>query len=191
MENYLFFKESVKGTGMGNYKEGKITAPLSDAEFRAGMDSGRFVKSRHKGMLAFLHYSGLRRSEIPRLRKEDFHKTKDTLYSDIRLRMKGSQVTPALPLPLDAPYVDEIVKCVDHTKKGQKVWPYSDKTVYNIVHRVFKYPHYHRLSRVTWIIEHYGILAARSWTGLSLQALEYYAGIVELKKVGEGLLATT
>lgn len=173
---------------MGRYKDGKkITVALSDAEFIEGMEQGLFLKRKHKALLALLHYSGLRRSEIIKPVKEDFHKTNEFLYFNVWIRLKGSKQTVAIPLGLKAPYVDLIVKAVDYTRKGQRVFPYSSSTVYNIVHRIFKYPHLHRLTQITWLIKTHGLLVARQWTGLSLRTLEYYAELVNLEKVGRSL----
>ncbi|MDH5793062.1 MAG: site-specific integrase [Candidatus Bathyarchaeota archaeon] len=172
---------------MPHYKHGKITFAISEDQFVKGMNEARFCKKKHKALLAALHYLGLRRSEIIKLTKEQFHQTKETLYVDVGKRLKGSKETIMIPLPLDAPFVEDIAHVVHYTRKGQRVFPYSHGTVYNVVHRVFYYPHLHRLSRITWLIKNYGILAARSWTGLSLQTLEYYAGIVKLEEAGKGL----
>ena len=173
---------------LGRYKDGKkITVALSDQEFIEGMERGPFLKPKHKALLALLHYSGLRRSEIIKPVKEDFYKTKEFLYFNVWVRLKGSKRTVAIPLSLKAPYVDLIVKAVDYTRKGQRVFPYSSMTVYNIVHRVFKYPHLHRLTQITWLIKEHGVLIARQWTGLSLRTLEYYCELVGLEKVGRSL----
>lgn len=175
---------------MPNYKHGKITFALSEEDFIEGMSQGKFCKKKHRALVALLYYLGLRGSEIIKLRKEQFHLTKETLYVDVGKRLKGSRDTIMIPLPLDAPFVKQIVHVVRYTRKGHAVFPYCSKTVYNIVRRVFHYPHHLRLSRITWLIKNYGILAARSWSGLSLQTLEYYAGIVKLEEAAKGLIKT-
>jgi len=56
------------------------------------------------------------------------------------------------------------------------------------VDRVFKYPHYFRLSRITnFFLEGWNIAQVRTWTGLSLKALNYYVGLVDITKMGETL----
>lgn len=93
-----------------------------------------------------------------------------------------------LKLPLDAPYMLELKKCIEETPDGQRVFPYCGKTGYNIVRRAFKYPHLFRLSRITkFFVDAYTIAQVRSWTGLSLAALEYYVGIVDAQKMGDSL----
>ena len=188
MDNYLICYRIGKVMYVGRYSDGKkITIALTEEDFVAGMEKGTFLKWRHKAALAALHYLALRRSEIPQLKKEDGSKTKELFYIDVKIRLKGSKQTIAIPLSLEAPYVGLIVKAFDYTRKGEAVFPYSSKTIYNIVHRVFKYPHLHRLSRITWLIGNFGTLTARSWTGLSLQTLEWYAEIVNLEKAGRSL----
>jgi hypothetical protein len=44
------------------------------------------------------------------------------------------------------------------------------------------------LSRITkFFVDGYTIAQVRSWTGLSLAALEYYVGIVDTQKMGDSL----
>jgi len=186
--NVIEYSEKGKRSSMPHYKHGKITFALSEEDFIKGMNEGKFCKKKHKALLAALYYLGLRESEIIQLTKEQFHLTKDSLYVDVGKRLKGSRDTIMIPLPLKAAFVRDIYHVVRYTRKGQRVFPYCSKTVYNIVHRVFHYPHHLRLSRITWLIQNYGILAARSWTGLSLQTLEYYAGIVKLEEAAKGLI---
>jgi len=89
---------------------------------------------------------------------------------------------------MDAPFVESIVDSVRATKEDKRVWPYCRKTGYNIVHRVFHYPHYHRLTRITqFFLEGFTIPQVQSWTGLSLGALNYYIGLVDVSKMGASL----
>jgi hypothetical protein len=173
---------------MPNYNE-KLTNPLSDQDFLEGMKEGKFVKiPDHVGFIAFLHYSAVRVSEALKMTKEQFRLTPNILYCDVGMRLKHSKKTDPLPIPLDAPYVNSIWDTVVDTKKEKKVWPYCRKTGYNIVHRVFEYPHYHRLSRITqFFLDGYTIPEVKSWTGLSLRALDYYVGLVGISKMGESL----
>ena len=91
-------------------------------------------------------------------------------------------------VPLDVPFVNEIVWALENTEKEQRVFPYCKKTGYNIVDRVFKYPHYFRLSRITnFFLEGWTIAQVRAWTGLTLAALEYYVGLVDISRMGQSL----
>ena len=173
---------------MPNYRQ-KLTNPLSDEEFVEGMEKGHFVKKpSHQGLVTFLHYSALRISEALNLRREQFRKVRNKLYVDVELRLKHSKRTPPLPLNLNAPFMDTVLDTVEAAKSGMRVWPYCRKTGYNIVRRVFAYPHYHRLSRITWFFQKgYTIAEVRSWTGLTLNALNYYVGLVSIERMGESL----
>lgn len=169
-------------------KYGKIQTPLTDEEFLEGMRAGKFVQPEHKGFVALLHYSAVRKKEALRARRDQFRLTGDRIIFDVGKRLKHGIVTPSLIIPLSAPYAKEILDAVKKTKPGERVWPYSDKTGYNIVRRVFKYPHYHRLSRITnFFLAGYTIAQVHSWTGLTLKALDAYVGLVDVIKMGESL----
>ena len=169
-------------------KHGKIQIPLSDQEFIAGMTTGKFCSRKHKGFVALLFYSAVRKSEALKATKEQFTVTHGQLYFDVGTRLKGSMTTGPLNIPVDAPYVEEILWAVEQTEQGRRVWPYSKKTGYNIVARAFKYPHWFRLSRITrFFLAEWSIAEVRSWTGLSLKALDYYVGLVSVQRMGESL----
>jgi len=183
---------------MPNYKE-KFTNPLTDEEFIQGMKEGNFVKRpEHPGLIALLHYSAVRISEALKTRRNQLRFTPKILYYDVGERLKHSLKTPPLVIPLEAPFVDCILDSFVHVKPDRRVWPYCRKTGYNIVHRVFKYPHYHRLSRITWFFmphpeigrpSGFSIAEVRSWTGLTLKALDYYIGLVGIEKMGAAMAA--
>ena len=169
-------------------KYGKIQTPLTDKEFLEGMKQGHFVERKHRGFVALLYYFAIRKSEGLKAKKEQFRISGGDLYFDVGKRLKHSKTTPPLNVPLDAPYVDEILWSIQNTGKGKRVWSYSEKTGYNIVDRVFKYPHYFRLSRITnFFLEGWTIAQVRSWTGLTLTALEYYVGLVDISRMGRSL----
>jgi len=96
--------------------------------------------------------------------------------------------TQALPIPIEAPYVIELARAIANTKPTKRVFPYSRKTGYNIVRRAFKYPHLFRLTRITWFFAHgWTIDQVRSWTGLTLAALEYYIGTADIGRMGKSM----
>jgi hypothetical protein len=96
--------------------------------------------------------------------------------------------TQALPIPIDAPYAIELARAIAQTKPAQKLFPFSRKTAYNIVRRAFKYPHLFRLSRITWFFAHgWTIDQVKSWTGLTLAALEYYVGTADISRMGKSM----
>lgn len=169
-------------------KHGKIQTPLSDEGFAEGMKNGRFINRKHRGFVALLYYSAIRKTEALRARREQFQLLRDQIIFDVKKRLKHGIETPPLNIPLSAPYAKEIWRAVETTEKGERVWPYCEKTGYNIVDRVFKYPHYFRLSRITnFFLEGWTIAQVRSWTGLTLKALEAYVGLVDVIKMGDSL----
>ncbi len=172
-----------------NYKrEGKIQNPLTDQDFQDGMEHGKFVEPEHRAYCILLYYSAVRKCEALRSRREQFQITRATLMFDVGQRLKHGKTTPALRIPLKAPYVSELKATVEATATGQRVFPYSPKTGYNIVRRAFKYPHLFRLSRITnFFMGGWTIAQVRSWTGLSLRALDYYVGLVDIARMGESL----
>lgn len=175
---------------MPNYRtHGKILTPLSDEEWTEYMEKGQFVERNHKGFLALLFYTGVRQTEARRALKEQFRVRSQKLIFEVGKRLKHGLHTPPLNIPLDAAFVNEIVWAVDQTKPKRRVWPFCDKTAWNIVNRVLPgYPHYFRLSRITNFFDQgWTIAQVRTWTGLSLKALNFYIGLVDIDKMGDSL----
>ena len=153
------------------------------------MKEGHFTKDTHRGFVALLYYTAVRKSEALRTRKEQITISGDLLYYSVGKRLKHGIETSPLPIPFDAPYVDEIIYCWEKAESGQRIWPFSKRTAYNTVTRIMPaYPHYFRLSRITnFFLEGWTIAQVRSWTGLTLKALEFYVGLVDIQKMGESL----
>lgn len=174
-------------------RKGKIVTPITDQTFVERMDSGHFAKRKHKGFIVVLYYSAVRKGEALKATKEQFIIKEDRIYFDVKKRLKHSLTTSPLSIPLSAPYVDEIAWSVENTEKGKRVWGYSSKTAYNIVDRAFPaYPHFFRLNRITnFFSEGWTIADVKSWTGLSLQALNYYIGLVSTDKMGMSMAKKT
>jgi len=168
---------------------GKILEPITDEDFVKGMEEGRFVETKHRGFVALLYYTAVRKKEALRAKREQFHLSRNKIIFGVGTRLKHGIETPALNIPLDAPYAKEIWEAVEATKSEQRIFPYCDKTGYNIVNRAgFNYPHFFRLSRITnFFDEGWTIAQVHSWTGLSLKALDYYVGLVDVKRMGESL----
>lgn len=178
-------------------REGKIETPMTEAEFAAGMNGGHFVRHTHRAYPVLLYYTAIRNGEGVKALREQFKLMPDHLLFDVGERLKHSKRTPSLPIPLESPYVKELEDVILATGKGKRVFPFTTRTGYRIVRRAFKYPHYFRLSRITWFfMPHpeldrpagFSIAEVRSWTGLSLKALDYYVGLVGIQKMGESLL---
>lgn len=170
--------------------QGKITTPMTDTDFVAGMKhmDNNDEPLRYKSYTATLYYSAIRKSEALRMTPEQITQNKNNIVMSIGTRLKHGIETPSLPIPLNLPYVNTILETAQTTKHGRRMYPYCKKTGYNIVHRYFHYPHFFRLSRITnlfamgWTIDQ-----VHSWTGLSIRALEYYIGLVDVQKMGESL----
>jgi hypothetical protein len=202
--------------------EGKILTPLTPEDFTKGMTEGTFIQPNHRGYCAFLFYSALRKTEALKLRKMDFEVAKKNILVRAEFpqivkrkvhhedgtvtkeatgkiaygRLKHGKKTPALIIPRNAPYVNEIIESIEHAQTQESlVWPYSAMTGYRIVHRAgFKYPHLFRLSRITNFFlpspghpDGWTIAQVKSWTGLTLTALEFYVGQTDVQKMGESL----
>lgn len=176
------------------------------------MEKGTFIEEAHRSYPVLLYYSAVRKTEALRTTREDFTVTKRKIIWDVgprlkklRHRQKGIELTeeqyqellakkrnlittPALPMPLDAPYMDLLKQRILATPPGERLWPYSPKTAYNIVARAYKYPHLFRLSRITNFFEDgWTVAQVRNWTGLSLAALNYYIGVVDIQRMGNSL----
>jgi len=168
--------------------EGKIEQPLTDDDFKEGMEHGKFLKQKHRAFCVLLYYSAVRKKEALRAFKEQFVVSPKEIIFNVGKRLKHGKETPGLNLPLDALYMNELLEALRDTKHRERVFPYCDKTGYNIVRRAFKYPHLFRLSRITnFFLEGYTIPEVKSWTGLTLKALNYYVGLVSVKRMGESL----
>lgn len=189
-----------KGSGESRYsREGKLEYPITEQQFIEGMKQGHFVNMKHQAYCILLYYIGIRRLEGTMLKGKDFSlipEDKPTTMLVTVTRLKHSKHTPPVPIPLDAPYVDVLRKVIEVTKPNKEVFPFCDRTAYNAVRRVFKYPHWFRLSRITWFFmphpevdrpSGFTIAEVRSWTGLSLKALDYYVGLVAIQKMGEAM----
>lgn len=185
-------KEKVINMAKGNIgryaREGKIETPITDQEFEEGMNTGYFVEPKHRGYCVLLYYSAVRKMEGLRVVKDQFQITKENIVFDVKKRLKKGKITPGLPMPLAASHMADLKDALEKTKPGERVFPYSPKTAYNIVRRVWKYPHLFRLTRITnFFMDGWTVAQVKSWTGLSLAALDYYVGLVDVAKMGESL----
>ena len=174
---------------MPHYRiEGKLTEPMTDQDFIDGMTSGKFIEPSHRAYCVLLYYSAVRKSEARRALKEQFRLTPKFLVFEVKRRLKHGIETPPLKIPLKAPFVTDLAETVSATPDGQRVFSFSDKTAYNVVRRVYHYPHFFRLSRITsFFADGWSIAQVKNWTGLSLAALEYYVGLVDIDKMAESL----
>jgi len=180
---------------MPNYsKSGKILVPLTPEQFFEGIEEGHFCQEKHKAFAALLYHTGLRVSEVLRARKEQFSLQDDKIYFDVGKRLKKGIKTSSLMIPLSKPSAILIWDAIEDTKAKKRVFPYCRKTGYNIIARVWKYPHHFRLTKITDLFTArdkktkrllFSIPQIRTWTGLTLNALNFYIGLVDIEEMGK------
>ena len=166
-------------------KHGKILNPITPDQFAERMETGHFTKDNHRGFVALLYYSAVRKMEALRSKREQITLVQTSLIYEVGKRLKHSAGTPPLFIPRNAPYVYEIESCWEKTRAGERIWQFSPKTAYNIMDRAFQgYPHYFRLSRITnFLLQGWTIPQIHSWTGLSVVAINAYIGQVDVQKM--------
>ena len=174
---------------MPNYTiEGKQEVPMTFEEFREGMEHGKFIHESHKAYAVCLAYYGVRRGEGLRALREQFKVQGGLLFFDVGPRLKHSKQTEPLPIPINAPYLDILIKQIAETEKGEKVFKFSETTAWRIIRRVWHYPHHLRLTLITKLFEQgKTITQVKSWTGLTLNALDFYVGKVDIMRIGRSL----
>lgn len=172
---------------MPNYsKSGKILVPLTEQQFIEGMEKGKFCQDKHRGLASLFYYTGVRLSEALRSKKEQYSLQNKRIYFDVLKRLKHGLQTPPLTIPLSKPYAETIWKAVENTKPKRRVFPYCDKTGYNVISRLWFYPHHLRLTRITDLFNKgFTIPEIRTYTGLTLNALNFYIGLATIEKMGE------
>ena len=166
----------------------KLTRLMMDPEFMERMRAYNHLDHRHKALIVVLYLTGIRISEALKVVAKQFKLLPTVLYFDVGTRLKGSKLTPALPLPLTAPHVTLIVDAYRDVQKDALVFPYCRKTGFNIAKRFITYPHYFRMNRITrFFLDGYTIPEVRAWTGLSLTTLNYYIGQASIERMSKSL----
>jgi len=165
------------------YKAGKQTKELTKEEFWKVMEKGRFIKRMHRAFLVLLYYIGCRKIEALRLRKERFKVKGDILFCDIPAVKGGIERNP-FQLALSLPYIDELCACIEKTRKGKRVFPFTEFTAWLIVKRVLPkhYPHFFRLNRTVKFLNNPNITTneIRQWMAWKrLATVESYVGYSE------------
>jgi len=202
---------------------------MTDGEFDVGIRTGTFKKTIHKAYAVLLWYSGIRKREGLRVKREDFTRNQngDIVFevgerfkktkwrktcpkcldpwnspkanfckccgADISkvaaIKVKSKTVkTPPLTLPVSASHMLILQNAIENTRRGDRLFSFSPSTAYLIIHRVWNYPHLMRLSRISWFLQHgWTTIQIKSWTGLSMSAIDYYVGLVENIKMGESM----
>ena len=91
----------MKALGPYYQREGKIQQPLTEQDFKQGMEQGHFVEQKHRAFCVLLYYSAVRKAEALRAGKEQFQVLPDKIIFNVGKRLKHGIETPGLPLPLD------------------------------------------------------------------------------------------
>jgi len=168
---------------MGTYKHGK-----PDEEINLDVLERKISKSDlpliQKAFVILLYWLGCRRSEPLVIKKEDIEEKEGSLFISIHYRKdregklilfsrgKRGQAGGPTELPLQLFGVNLIKQAWLKTRRGRKVFPFSDKTGYRAVKKLWphKTPHWLRYNRVTKLRKRLGvdftIDAIKSFTGI-------------------------
>lgn len=176
-------------------RHGKIQTTISANKFKTIIQSMKNEKQEYKSFVVCLYYFGLRVSEVLSLTSDLFYVDEELLTIDVPKRLKHGKKTPPISVGLDKPFVKEIVTTLEKTKPNSRLWDFSRVTGWKVVVRAFdRYPHYFRLNRITQLFSPsktrpsgYSVKEVKSWTGLTLQALDYYIGLASSERIAEGL----
>lgn len=167
---------------MGNYKN-KRYQPCTSEEFTKFLPACRTAQER--AYMTTLYYWALRCSEARMLEAQHF--TWDDRYVALRLRvrLKGTHAPKPIPLRRDRPGMSDLWDLTRATPEGL-LFPFSRMTAWRIIHRAINlYPHFFKMSRVTQLLQRYGIVGAQRFTGLPLRTLLYYVGEVNDRQMAE------
>jgi len=153
------------------------------------MIKGTFKKQKHRGYAVLLYATAIRGGEALRCTPEQFTILNDKVIFEVGKRLKHGIITTPLTIPKDFPFMADLLEAIEATEPGQRIFPYCRKTGYNAIDRAFGfYPHFFRLNRITnFFLAGWSIAQVHSWTGLTLKALDYYLGLVEVDKMGMSL----
>jgi len=168
---------------MGKYKHGKPDEEITLKEFKEKISKSD-LSLRQKAYIVLLYWLGPRRSEPLVILKEDVEEKEGRLFISIHFRKdekgerilfsrgKRGQAGGPTELPLSKFGVDMIKEVWQKTKKGKKLFPFSDKTGYRAIKKLWpkKTPHWLRYNRVTKLRKRLGqdvtIDAIKSFTGI-------------------------
>lgn len=169
-------------------KHGKDFFPLTEADFIEAMNNGYFAENLHRAYAVLLYHTGVRKMEALRARKEQFQFNNEGLHFDVGRRLKKGLHTAPLPILKTKPFYDELAEAIKNTPPGERVFPFSHGTAYNIIDRAFdKYPHFMRLTKITMLFRKgFTIDQVRTWTGhKELGSLTPYVGFANVEEMAK------
>lgn len=172
------------GNQLGKYKFGKPDEEISLQQFAHALLHSKLEKLK-KAYLILLYWLGCRRSEPLVIKKEDVEEKEGNLYVSIHYRKeretgetipfsrgKRGQAGGAAELSLSLFGLDLVKEVWQKTKKGRRLFPFSDDTGYRAVKQLFpnKTPHWFRYNRVTKLRKKLG-------NELTIDEIKSYTGI--------------
>lgn len=171
---------------MGKYNDGKPDEEITFEDFKEKITKSK-LSWRKKAYLVVLYWLGCRRSEPLVIMKDDIEEKDDSLFMSIHYRLdkdgkpipysrgKGGLAGGPIELPLTHFGVDLIKKAWQKTKKGKRVFPFSDSTGYRAMKKLWpkKTPHWLRYKRITELRKRIG----KEKDGLTIDAIKSFTGI--------------
>ena len=168
---------------LGQYKHGKPDEEITFAEFKNKIENCK-LSLRRKAYIILLYWLGCRRSEPLVILKEDVEEKHGSLFISIHYRLdensqripysraKQGQAGGPAELQLSKFGVDLIKEAWGKTKSEKRLFPFSSKTGYRAVKKLWpkKTPHWLRYTRITKLRKKLGdeltIDAIKSFTGI-------------------------
>lgn len=168
---------------MGQYKFGKPDSEIDFEDFKNRLNKTQ-LSTRKKAYAILLYWLGCRRSEPLVIKKEDIEEREGSLFISIHYRKNDSnelipfsrakrgQAGGPCEIPLQLFGVDLVKQVWEKTKRGRKIFPFSDKTGYRIIKQLYpqKTPHWLRYNRITKLRKMLGdkltIDEIKSFTGI-------------------------
>lgn len=168
---------------MGKYKHGKPDEEIQLEDFKNRLNKSK-LPIRQKAYLVILYWLGCRRSEPLVILKEDLEEKDNRLFISIHYRLdnkgekilfsraKRGQAGGPVELPLEKFGVNLIKEVWQTTKKGKKLFPFSDKTGYRAFKNLYpeRTPHWARYTRITRLRKRLGkdltVDGIKSFTGI-------------------------
>jgi integrase len=165
------------------YKNGKPDEEISQTDFAMRLNQSK-LSPRKKAYLILLYWLGCRRSEPLVIRKEDIEEDEGSLFISIHYRKdengepipfsrgKRGQAGGASEVSLSLFGMDLVKEVWQKTRKGKRLFPFSDDTGYRAVLSIYpqKTPHWFRYNRVTKLRKKLGneltIDEIKSFTGI-------------------------